>query len=442
MNDSTIKLIFHEEWLGISTLTSLEGKELDDEIIKIEKHVNRRCKKISMEMIDQNFVPDVLIREKIVRVANSLDFTVNWNEYIEDFQYLHEDQVFKKLGYLLMRIQLKENNANGCKNSEIRPEIMQQVVFLIWYDLIKVFEKKFLFDEHTVPYAINVVSSLDPQSDIAWTKETINNHKQEIGKWVELYTGHFPDYHDELYDRRVESNLSNRTSEMHFINRNSGLIFMNETNYPKYFIKDEYTPDSTGYMYNTVLKTVIQIRTIGFAMVLINGEIDRDTHQLTTKEFTDKKPALIKDDLDKTNRLKMILQKTLAPFFTDLSRSHRQHYHTLLKHSVEINDIEKNWQMIASKLKSNTEELNSIFLDKQEEGNKRQEKILNMVNIILGASIIFEILGYLVPEENLNLVIKIVGGCFGALLVFLIGKLYLPKIFKRKKKKKKSKKNK
>lgn len=437
MSDSTLKLIFHEEWLGISTLTSLEGKELENEILKIEKHVNLRCQNISLEMINQKFVPEIQTRENIVKIAHSLNITVKWNNYIEDFQYQREDLIFKKLGYLLLRIQFNENNSVNCRKEEIRPDLMQQIVFLMWYDLVKAFEKKFLFDEHTVPYAINVVSSTNPNSGLAWTRSTIDQHKQEIGKWVELYSGQFPDYHDELYARRVETNLSNRTSEMHFINRNSGLIFMNEENYPKYFIKDEHTPDSTGYMYNTVIKTVIQIRTIGFAMVLVNGEIDRDTQQLTTKEFTDKKPALIKDDLDKTNRLKMILQKTLAPFFTDLSRSHRQHYHTLLKHCVEINDIEKNWEMISNKLESNTEELNSIFLDKQEEGNKRQEKILNMVNLILGASIVFEILDFIITDDpTLNSTVKtIFAGCFGVLLVFLVGKLYLPKIFKKKKNK-------
>ena len=43
-------------------------------------------------------------------------------------------------------------------------------------------------------------------------------------------------------------------------------------------------------------------------------------------------------------------------------------------------NIEKNWEMISDKLESNTQELNSLFLDKQEEASKRQEKILNIVN--------------------------------------------------------------
>ena len=140
-------------------------------------------------------------------------------------------------------------------------------------------------------------------------------------------------------------------------------------------------------------------------------------------------------------RLKMILQRTLAPFFTDLSRSHRQHYHTLLQHCVTLYDIEKNWQMLSDKLESNTQGLNSIFLEKQEEASKRQEKILNMVNLILGASIVFEIVDILV-HENLDLqstIKMIVGGCFLVLIAGFLGNLFLPKIFKKKKKNKKKK---
>ena len=240
---------------------------------------------------------------------------------------------------------------------------------------------------------------MDPQAEIAWTQTSIETHKREIGDWCELYSGQFPDYHNQLYDRRIESNLSNRSSEMHFVQRNSALLFMQPENYTNYFIKDKFTPNSTGYMFNTVIKTVMQIRNIGFALVLVNSEIDIDTAQLTSQEFKEKDPSLIKDDLEKTTRLKMILQRTLAPFFTDLSRSHRQHYHTLLQHCVTLYDIEKNWQMLSDKLEGNTQELNSIFLEKQEEASKRQEKILNLVNLILGASIVFEIVDILVTME-------------------------------------------
>jgi len=92
--------------------------------------------------------------------------------------------------------------------------------------------------------------------------------------------------------------------------------------------------------------------------------------------------------------------------------------------------------MISDKLESNTQELNSIFLDKQEETNKRQEKILNIVNLILGAGIVFEIVDFLVEDSELQRLIKqIVGSSFLILIISLVIPLYLSKIFKKLKQK-------
>ncbi|MHA1719489.1 MAG: hypothetical protein ACTSXK_08195, partial [Promethearchaeota archaeon] len=217
------------------------------------------------------------------------------------------------------------------------------------------------------------------------------------------------------------------------------LIYMEPDNYQRYFIKDDSTPDSSGYMFNVVVKTIIQIRSIAFAMMIVSSEVDEDTAQLGSDEFMDKKSKEIKDDLEKTNKLKLILQRTLSPFFTDLTRSHRQHYHAVLKRCVEINEIEKNWELILNKIDSNTQEMNSIFLDKQQEASERQEKILNMVNLILGAGIVFDIMGYILADNASlqKLLAQIIGGGLLMILVVLVLKLYGPK---RKKKEKKDQK--
>jgi len=101
---------------------------------------------------------------------------------------------------------------------------------------------------------------------------------------------------------------------------------------------------------------------------------------------------------------------------------------------VENNEIEKNWKLILNKIDSNTQEMNSIFLDKQEEASERQEGMLNLVNIILGGGILFEILGFFIMDANsLNLVNRILGGIL--FLIVAVGLVRL-KIPKRKKKKK------
>ncbi len=433
-------LYFHEQWLGISTLTSLEGDALITAIHEMELSINNLLSNVTDKKFNKRFVPDENIRKKMAAIAQTLKFKLSWNDYIEDINYEKVKVIYEKLGYILVHVEMDPNNSSTIQNKDIRPEHLQQIILLVWFDLIKKYEGKFLFDEETVPYAISICTSHSSENPIRWNQENFPKYKKELGTWVSIYSGQFDDYLDSLYENRIKGNLSNKTSEIHLINRNSGLLYMDRENYDSFFIKDEKTPNSTGYVYNTIIKTVFQMRCIGFAMVLINHEIDVDTQQLTTKEFKEKEPSLIKKDLDKTNRLKMILQKTLAPVFTDLSRSHRQHYHALLKHCVEKNDIEKNWEMISEKLESNTKELNSIFLDVQEKANKRQESILSIVNILLGAGIVFELLQYIIPDaDTLQTVMKIVGGSFLVLIIFFIGGLYLPSFIKKIKKRFKKK---
>ncbi|MHA1610737.1 MAG: hypothetical protein ACTSYU_01685 [Promethearchaeota archaeon] len=439
-NSNTLRFLFHEQWLGISTLSSLTDEKLPAQIQKMEGFVNTKCQSITAESLNRQFVPDPEDRNRIAIIAKNFKFSLKWENYIEDFQYQKDEHTYNKLGYILIRIRVKDVPDPNFQINIVRPQYLQQIIFGFWFSLIKEFRGDFLMDEKTVPYAFSVCSKVDPHTDIDWTQSSVKTHKREIGDWCELYSGQFPDYHDELYDRRIEVNLSNRTSEMHFIQRNSALIFMKPENYSNYFIKDDFTPNSSGYIFNTVIKTVMQIRNIGFALILVNSEIDIDTAQLTSQEFKEKETSLIKDDLEKTNRLKMILQGTLAPFFTDLSRSHRQHYHSLLKHCVSLYDIEKNWAMLSDKLEGNTQALNSIFLEKQEEASERQEKILNMVNLILGASIVFEIVDILATDSSLQSMIKqIVGASFLVLIAGFLLNLFLPKIIKKKKNKQKKK---
>lgn len=372
---------------------------------------------------------------KIAAISQNLQIELTWDNYIDNFNFKTKNYTYDKLGYLLFRIRLKENPKVSIL--DVRPNYLQQIIFHVWFGLTKKFQFEFKFDDSTPPYIVSVCSGNSNGSVIEWKKDNIHEYKSELGQWIELYSGQFPDYRDELYERRIEVDLSNRTSEMHFINRNSSLIYMEPDNYRRYFIKDKDTPDSSGYMHNTVVKTIIQIRSIAFAMIVVSNEVDEDTGQLGSDDFMAKKSKEIKEDLEKTNKLKLILQRTLSPFFTDLTRSHRQHYHAVLKRCVENNEIEKNWELILDKIDSNTQEMNSIFLDKQEEASERQEKILNIVNIILGAGIIFDIIGFIISEESVQkLIVQIIGGGLLLFLIVLFLKLYGPKKKKRKKKEK------
>ena len=441
INRREFKLKFKEQWWCASALTDLHQIKLAEKIKEMNNFAEKQIRTFIESEINPKFMPDAQDRKKIALISQYLNIELSWNNYIENFNITTKSKTFKKLGFLLFRARIKSNVDIPFNLLDIRPKYLQQIIFRVWFGLTKAFGKDFIFDDATPPYIISVCSGNSNDNVVEWNQNTIHENKSELGQWIELYSGQFPDYRDELYERRIKVDLSNRTSEMHFINRNSALIYMDPDNFEKFFIKDDDTPDSSGYMYNVVIKTIIQIRTISFAMIIVSNEVDEDTRQLSSEEFRKRKSKEIKDDLEKTNRLKMVLQRTLSPFFTDLTRSHRQHYHSVLQRCVEINEIEKNWELIRNKIDSNTQDMNSIFLDKQEISSERQEKILNTVNIILGTSIFFDMLGFIIADERAQtLIAQIIGG---ALLLFLIGfflKLYGPKRKRKRKIKKENRK--
>jgi hypothetical protein len=430
------RLIFKEQWWLVSAFTDLDGDKLTDEIKRMNNFAETQIKAFTEAKIDPKFIPDANDRQKIASLSQNLKIELKWENYIEKFNFKTKNYTYDKLGFLLFRVRLKDNTDFNI--IDVRPNYLQQIIYQVWIRLTENFKFEFKFDDSTPPYIISVCCGNSTGTLIKWGKETAKKYKSELGQWIELYSGQFPDYRDVLYEKRIEVDLSNRTSEMHFINRNSSLIYMDPDNYHKFFKKDDDTPESSGYMYNYVVKTIIKIRSISFAMIVVSDEVDEDTEQLGSEEFSARKSKEIKDELEKTNKLRLILQRTLSPFFTDLTRSHRQHYHAVLKRCVDNNEIEKHWEIILTKIDSNTQEMNSIFLDKQEISADRQEKILNTVNIILGAGILFDILEFVISEASIQKTIaQIIGGGLSLFLFVFFLNLRLSKKKRRKKEKKK-----
>jgi hypothetical protein len=382
-------------------------------------------------------VPDEKDRKAIAKISSHLHIQSMWKDYVSDFTYEEKGQLFKKIGFMLFRVRVKKESTSIVRNEEIRPNHMQQIIFRFWFSLTKKYKAQFKFDDATPPYVFSVCSGYNPASPrILWTPDNLNKYKRELGMWAEIYSGQFDDYRDVLHASRIEHDVSNRLSEIHIINRNCSLIYLEPDNFAKFFIKDAETPNSTGYISDTLINSVVRVRTILFAILLVSSEVDNDTKNLANPQYGEKASSIIKTDLDKTTRLKNALQLMIAPFFTDLSRSNRQHYTSLILRAVEMYDIKENWGRISGKIETNLQQMNAIFLDKQSEVQDQQEKLLNLVNFILGAGIIFDLLGYLlVGSENESLFMQILSLIFLAILLGTLLKMNLPKLQKLKGKK-------
>ncbi|MHA2426158.1 MAG: hypothetical protein ACXAEF_15325, partial [Candidatus Thorarchaeota archaeon] len=79
---------------------------------------------------------------------------------------------------------------------------------------------RIMFDVDSPLYVVLSSDKTEPKVD-TWNAPTIQRYKEELGPYLNLYSGQWPDYSDELYNRRIKHNLSNRTTELHFYARNS-----------------------------------------------------------------------------------------------------------------------------------------------------------------------------------------------------------------------------
>ena len=140
-------------------------------------------------------------------------------------------------------------------------------------------EQVFL-DYHNPPYFVAIANS-SSLGEIDWTPANVNLHKRSLGRWIEFYSGQFADYSDELYNSRIENNLSNRLSELHFVRLNSAFIYMK---------RDSWLHTSFGeYMEQYFIKQILRVKALLLCFYRLNEDIDKSTKFLNSL----KDPTLI-----------------------------------------------------------------------------------------------------------------------------------------------------
>jgi len=221
MVNENFRLLFKEQWWCVSGFTTLNDEDLKKKIESLDTYCEEKLTSFKETDINPNYVPDVKDRQMIIKIANNLSFDTLWKDYIQDFNLEEAGKLYKKLGFLLFRVRIKKGSESAVNLIDIRPNHLQQIVFRVWFGMIKDFAEVFKFDDKINPYLFSVCTGYQPaQPYIAWNNETIHQYKREIGAWVELYSGQFEDYRDDVYEKRIAVDLSNRGSEMHLLMRN------------------------------------------------------------------------------------------------------------------------------------------------------------------------------------------------------------------------------
>ncbi len=211
----------------------------------------------------------------------------------------------------------------------------------------------------------------------------------ELGPYLELYSGQWPDYSDDLYNRRIANNLSSRISELHFYARNSAFLYIEGEGYEKYW----------PYVENVMDPPLVRARGVIFVILQLQNLIQMFLKELPALKFQDisvieKKQA----ELDETNR--SLMQLITAIRKEDMINM-RAHARALNDHLVTVFRIEEVLQHVQSSLTYAHDSAQMVYEEKARDLQERQERLFLYLSIILGVGIVIDAVSILIePIEG------------------------------------------
>jgi len=294
------------EALLLERLKDLSDKELEKTIIYLGKHPHAEEK-----------------RSLLIQMTKSITIECDWEPFFQNFPYTDEnnpytednkDLMYNTLGYFKFEVEYFKNEPYN--KEKVTPDLIQQIPHIV-LDILKEFgakkENQFLLLDTESPIYVFVVSTKTTPIEVQWNKQNINKYKKDLGYWTQIYAGQWRDYSEDLFERRVKKNLSNRLSELHYIKRNSGFIYMVERNYETEFL----------YIKEYLLEPTPEMRAVLFALMTINHSLD----VLFMKRYSDVFLSLERIE-KKTNNLRFLrgmIKTKMSLIYNKLDRNPRQH---------------------------------------------------------------------------------------------------------------------
>ncbi len=376
-----MEFIYKEEFWFISTFLNTQLVDGNKKSQEIEKKVKERLNNLKKEDIYHKIRDE--LGDTIIDMAKEISLSCKWIPYLENFPYEDENnqRKYDTLGFFQFEVEYFKSEP--LKKVNIKSSFIQQIPQIL-IAFLRAYSKKdenrgIIFDLESPIYIFVTSNKLKPDP-IKWTKENINKHKRDIGYWTEIYSGQWEDYSETLYDKRIENNLSNRLSELHFIRRNSGFIYMEEENYENFF---------ESYMKEFVLNPTPKMRAVLFALRLINESLDYLFLKAQSEEFKD--VDTIENKIRNLRFLRGLIQTNLSLIYNELDYNRRQHYTTVLKHLLNEFEIENIVNRINEKFNIIYDSMQQLYHKKNEEIQKVTVKGLNLLNLLFGAGILADL---------------------------------------------------
>jgi hypothetical protein len=182
-----------------------------------------------------------------------------------------------------------------------------------------------------------------------------------------------------------------------------------------------------SYIQPKVLYTAIELRTVLFAQVTIENLLNNYLQKFYEKEFEKKKIKEIEEEIETIDKLKINIDRLISEKLILLNYNLRQHYSAVNRLLMKLYNIEKNAQRLDKKFNEITDRLASARNQISQIFAEEQEKSLNMLNLILGLSVIIELLTIILTNNQTIIIINSVFlGLVGIyLFYYLVRSLYI-----------------
>jgi len=405
-----LSFIYREEFWYISTF--LNSKEVNgkETAKKIEVFIKNKFKNLT----PNDFYRQDL-KESIIDMVQNISIECSWVPYFQFFPYRDENtgKAFNTLGFFQFKVEYYPDQP--LNKEKLEPMLIQQIPILFLKDLKEFFKESIytgiLLDTESPVYVFLISNNLKP-STIEWTVDNIEKYKKVIGDWTEIYSGQWEDYSESLYNKRIENNLSNRLSELHFISRNSGFVYMMEENYDKFF---------ESYMIKYVLDPTPKMRAVLFALRSINESLDLQILKTQSEMFQGLKSIEMK--IKNLRLLRGLIQTNLSRIYNELDYNRRQHYTSVLKHLLIEFDIESVVKRINEKFTTIYDAMQDLYHKKSQEDQQKTERGLNLLNLLFGVGILADLVAVIMISLNLqkgNLFTSVLNGSIAILIIGIL----------------------
>jgi len=402
--EENLRFIYGREYWYISAFINTvefvgESKAEEIEKLLLDKLHNLTEKDFSKAFRFLDNYPKAEEKKELLRdMANSISIECDWEPFFQNFPYIDENKPFVEkdgkevelkyntLGYFKLIVEYYQNEES--KKEEITPDLIQQIPFIA-VDILREFSKRkenefLLLDLDSPIYVFLISNKTNSTSPIEWNRNNREKYKKVLGYWTRIYSGQWADYSDELFERRIEDNFSNRLSELHYLQRNSGFIYMVKENYLTQF----------DYILTHVLEPTQRVRAVLFALMTINNSLDI----LFMKRYSQVFMSLetIEKKIDDLRYLRGIIQTKMSMIYSELDWNPREHYTRVLVHLIRIFRIDRVIKRVDKKFKLLYDAMQEYYQQRNIKNQKATRTILYLVNIILSAGIVKDFFDVLV----------------------------------------------